>query len=181
MGYKKELFDHQYPVVVFFVQHIAYYRGLRTVYNDITQHREFWRSTCNGHLELATLAWCNVFGSYKEDMHWTKTPAGKMAEEARKDFRDRVLCETGLTQEQWERYHQEMLDFRDKSVAHLDLRDPFDEPIPRFDTALHVANAYQEWARDLIKPVLLNQPTLISQYEHWEADARSAGPRRPRS
>jgi hypothetical protein len=181
MNYNEEVFNRQYPVVVFFVQHIAYYRGLRTTYDDIMKHRDFWRSTCDAHLELATVAWCKVFGSHKEDMHWTKTPTGNMAEQACKNFRDRVLSESGLTREQWDRYHQEMLEFRDKYVAHLDLHDPFNEAIPHFDTALQVANAYQEWASDLIKPVALNQPTLMSQYERWEAEARSIVSRPPRS
>jgi len=31
MEYNKEMFCRQYPVVVFFVQHIAYYRGLQAI------------------------------------------------------------------------------------------------------------------------------------------------------
>lgn len=173
MEYHQALFDRQYPVVVFFVQHIAYFRGLRAVYSENADDRDFWRSTCDAHLELATVAWCKVFGSYSEDMHWTKIPAGLLAEQTRDNFRRVVLEQTGLTQDQWKCYHREMLDFRDKYVAHLDLHDPFDGAVPRFDTALVVAEAYQDWVRDLISPVALNQPTFISQYERWEVEARS--------
>jgi hypothetical protein len=60
------MFCRQYPVVVFFVRHMAYYRGLLGIYDEITHRRDFWRSTCDAHLKLATVAWCNVFGSYKE-------------------------------------------------------------------------------------------------------------------
>jgi hypothetical protein len=173
MDYNKEVFDRQYPVVLFFVQHLAYYRGLGSRYGDITEHRQFWRSTCDAHLGLATVAWCKVFGSYKEDIHWTKTPTRKVAKEALKNFRERILRESRLTENEWKRYHQEMLDFRDKYVAHLDLHDPFSEAIPRFDTALEVAYDYQDWASDPIKPAVLNQPTLISQYEEWIAETRA--------
>jgi len=174
MGYDEEVFSRQYPVVVFFVQHLAYYKGLWAIYDDITDHRDFWRSTCDAHLKLATVAWCNVFGSNKEDIHWTKTPTDNT--HARQDFRQRVLSETGFTQGQWATYHKEMLEFRGKYVAHLDLRGPFNGPVPYFDPALQVAYAYQEWVRELMRPALLNQRTLRSQYEQWEAEACSIVP-----
>lgn len=171
MEYNEEVFSRQYPGVVFFVQHLAYYEGLWAIYDGIMDHRDFWRSTCDAHLKLATVAWCNVFGSHKEDTHWTKTPSDNT--HARQDFRNRVLSETHFSQGQWETYHTEMLDFRDKYVAHLDLRSPFSSPVPHFDPALQVAYAYQVWASEVIRPVLLSQPTLKSQYEQWEAEARS--------
>ncbi len=180
MEYNVEVFSRQYLVVVFFVQHLAYYRGLKAAWASLTDHREFWASTVDGHLKLATVAWCNVFGSRKEDMHWTKTPTGNSVQQASQDFRHRLLSKIGFTQEQWETYHKEMLAFRDKYVAHLDLCNPFNEPVPSFDPALQVAYAYQEWARELIKPVLLNQLTLVSQYEEWEAEASSIVTRKPR-
>lgn len=171
MSYNEEVFSRQYPVVVFFVQHLAYYEGLWATFENISDHRHFWRSTCDGHLKLAAVAWCEVFGSNKEDTHWTRTPSGNT--DANEDFRRKVLCDTGLTQAQWSTYHKEMLDFRSKYVAHLDLHKPFDGPVPRFHYALQVTYTYQEWIRDVIRPVLLNQPTLRSQYEQWKAEACS--------
>jgi len=173
MNYNEKVFERQYPVVVFFVQHLAYYRGLQVNYNTINNHLEFWRATCDAHLKLATVAWCNVFGTYKEDIHWTKTPNRKISVQASKKFRELVLAHTGLTRKQWKTYHQELLTFRNRYVAHLDRNKPFNKPVPFFDAALQVASAYQEWAIELIKPVVLNQPTLLSLYEKWEAEARS--------
>jgi hypothetical protein len=170
MKYNLEVFSRQYPLVVFFVQHLAYNRGLRAARDAITDHREFWASTTDGHLKLASIAWCKVFGSHKEDLHWTKAPTDHTVQQASQDFRHRVLSQTGFTQEQWEIYHTKMLAMRDKYVAHLDLYDPISEPVPSFDPALQVAYTYQEWARELIKPALLNQPTLSSQYEQWVAE-----------
>jgi hypothetical protein len=95
MDYSLEVFSRQYPVV-FFVQHLAYFRGLKAAWDGITDHKEFWASTLNGHLKLSTVAWCNVFGTYKEEMHWTKIPIDK---QARQDFHHKVLFRTGLTQE----------------------------------------------------------------------------------
>jgi hypothetical protein len=171
MEYNQELFSRQYPVVVFFVQHLAYFRGLKAAWSRIKDHKEFWASTVDGHLKLATVAWCKVFGSRKEGIHWAKTPTGNIPKPAKDDFRQRVLSKTGFTPEQWETYHTRMLAFRDKYVAHLDFRNPIADPVPEFDPALQVAYAYQEWVRDLIKPVDLNQQALSALYEECQGDA----------
>jgi len=167
------MFSRQYPVVVFFVRHIAYYRGLHARFDEITAPRDFWRATCDAHLKLAAVSWCNVFGSHKEDLHWTKTPAVEIAEQAAQEFRQRIFSHTGLTHEAWEAYHQGMLAFRNKYVAHLDLGAPFNQQVPSFDPAIQAAYAYQKWARDLIRPVLLNQPELTAEYAKWETEACS--------
>jgi hypothetical protein len=106
-------------------------------------------------------------------MHWMKTTTGEIFKEEQKDFRQRVLSKTGFTEQQWEGYQKAMRAFRDKFVAHVDLDMPFRDPIPSFDPALQAAYAYHEWVRDLIQPVLLNQPTLSSKYEQWKAEASS--------
>jgi len=170
MEYRVEVFNHQYPVVVAFVQHLGYSRGLTAVRTDASG---FWAATAPGHLKLATVAWCIVFGSREEDLHWTKTPSCATLQLASQDFRQRLLSKTGLTKEQWETYHGHMRAFRDKYVAHFDFSNQFTDPVPSFDPALQVACAYQEWARELIKPVLLNQQTLSSLYEQWKTEASS--------
>jgi hypothetical protein len=173
MAYNRQVFEHQYPTVNFFVQRLAYYRGLSDAMENLTGHREFWVSTVDGHLKLATTAWCTVFGVYNEDLHWTKTPTGNNVEIAKQDFLDRLLSKTGFTPEQWQTYHKEMLTFRNKYVIHFDLSQKFSAPVPYFDPALQVAYSYQEWVRELISPVLLGQPTLSSLYEQCRAAAFS--------
>ena len=66
MHCNNELFSRQYPAVVCFAQHLAYCRGVKAAWSGITDHQEFWASTVDGHLKLATVAWCKVFGSCKE-------------------------------------------------------------------------------------------------------------------
>jgi hypothetical protein len=169
--------DHQYKAVLFFVQHLAYYRVLTDAYGSIADHREFWRSTCDAHLKLAATAWCNVFGTYGEQLHWTKVPDDSIAQQAQQDFRDRILSGTGLPPDQWKTYHDEVVDFRNRFVAH---NNAFGEPVPVFDIALQVACLYQQWVKELIKasvnkftPVQWLDPAFISRYEEWSAEALS--------
>jgi hypothetical protein len=173
MEYNLEVFSRQYPVIFFFVQHLAYFQGLKATVDRITDHKEFWTATVDGHLKLATIAWCKVFGSRKEDIHWAKTPTGNIPKQAKDDFRHRVLSHTGFTHEQWEIYHTKMLAFRDKYVAHFELNNPFNEPVPCFDPALQIAYAYEDWARELTTSVIWGQPTLSSVYEKCQAEASS--------
>jgi len=125
------------------------------------------------HLKLASVAWCNVFGSYKEDLHWTKTTAGEIPKQVQEDFRQRVLSETGFILERWETYQKDMMDFRNKYIAHFDLYKPFNGPIPSFDPALQVVYAYDEWVRNLSKPSIWEQPKLSLEYERFNAEASS--------
>ena len=180
MEYRDEVFKYQYPVVAEFVQSLAYYRGLTAVLAGPTDASGFWQATTAGYLKLATVAWCKVFGSRKEDLHWTNAPTSAALDQASQDFRDSLLSKTGLTKEQWDAYHGEMRAFRDKYVVHFDLTDPFAGPVPPFDLALRVAREYQEWVRELVKPVLLGQPTLISLYEKWKVEASSVVDQRRR-
>jgi hypothetical protein len=79
------------------------------------------------------------------------------------------LLETGLSQAQWENYHTEMLDFRNKFVLHVDLSKPFKGSVPHFDRTLQVVYVYQEWVREVIKPIAMGQPTLRWEYELLKA------------
>jgi hypothetical protein len=114
-------------------------------------------------------------------MHWSKLPTSNTAKSAIQYFHTLVLSKTGFSRERWETYHQEMLAFRDKYVAHMDLRNPFTDPVPCFDHALQVAYAYEEWGRELTKEVIWGQPTLSSQYERWKDEVFSIATREPRS
>jgi hypothetical protein len=79
MEYDKEVLQRQLSIVSAFVQQLAYFRGLKEGLADIQEYEIFWSCTLNNHLKQATLDWCKVFGSSKQDIHWTKTPTGNTA------------------------------------------------------------------------------------------------------
>ena len=66
MMHRFAVFRQQYPVVLRFIQHLAYHRGRTDVSIDPTDRGQFWVATATGHLQLASIAWCIVFGSQKE-------------------------------------------------------------------------------------------------------------------
>ena len=90
-----KVIDRQYPVVAFFVRHLAFSRGLQTALNDLTDHQEFWGSTASAHLGLAVVEWCKVFGSDGEEAHWKKALVDPDKQDL-DEFRRRISIKTGL-------------------------------------------------------------------------------------
>jgi hypothetical protein len=179
MEFNKEIFSRQIPIVGLFVQQLAYYRGLYSALDAIPAYRDFWSCTLNNHLKQATVDWCKVFGSPKEDIQWAKTPTGDTEIKARQDFLRRIVLITGLSQEGREDYQKKLLALRDKYVAHLDLKKPLEAPMPVFDIALQVADVYREWVRQVIKPVLMSSRPFSADYDMWKTEASTIVSRYP--
>ena len=175
MAYNHTFVEDQFRAVHFFVRHLAYYRGLLDAKERLTHNIEFWDSTRDGHLKLAAIAWCSVFGQDSENLHWKNTPKDNL-QQAQQDFRNMLFSRTGFNPQQWKAYHKDMVDFRSRFVAHFDLRtriEPVPVPLPQFDPALHVAYAYQEWVSALDSRYSFRHPTLSFIYEQYKAEAFS--------
>jgi hypothetical protein len=98
-----------------------------------------------------------VFGSHENPTHWKHLPVRKEdANELRESFTEAVKAETGFTREQWVKYWQEIVTFRNKYVGY---RDDFKNPVPFFDKALEVAYAYDGWIREIF-PGIWEEPPL---------------------
>lgn len=96
-----------------FLRNLAYYQAgwheKALVYDD-----EFWKTANGNFLDICVLEWCKLFGDVHEKQYWGKviidTP----------QFFEGLLDEIGLSQGELETYVEEMREYRDKFVAHLD-------------------------------------------------------------
>jgi len=168
MKYDTDIFSNQYSIAASFVQHLAYYRVGKLVYDRLALKSPFWCATLDAHLKVAATQWCKVFGADGcNATHWKKT-ATLDVEEAKTSFRLRLQSD-GLKWPDWEKYHRSMLAFRNKYVAHTEIG--FSDPVPNFDTALKVVYTYDEWVRDLIKPHLFLEFCLSQHFEDWKRAA----------
>jgi hypothetical protein len=158
MTYNREIFRYQYVIVQDFVRHLAYYRQIR---KHSIKPSSFWASTSNAHLEAAVSDWCKAFGSPKSNStHWHHIPIeGK--EKTLEQFRQ-VIYKV-ISQSDWEKYHEEMLDFRNKYVSHLETDNiPI---VPLLDNSLKVAFAYDDWIRDITSEDSLDVISMKQLYE----------------
>jgi len=166
----------QYRIVCLFVRHFAYYKAVAEKLNKgrVSGDTYFWKATNNAHLFVATLQWCKVFGANKENTHWKKT--ADLIGQDYDVFRHRIYSETSLSnQKKWDDYREQMVDVRNKYVAHFDMAEPYQGAVPFFDPALEVVYAYQYWIEGTIQ-IDADTPPLKTEYEKWRAKADSSIP-----
>lgn len=158
MEYNAQIFREQFPLVKYFIYHLTYYRELDPEYRQLELKSTFWKLTIDAHLLQATIYWCMVFGSKGcNATHWkhlSEDNVGRLQD----SFRQTLFTQTNFSASTWDMYWNNILDFRNKYVAHRELN--YKEPIPDFDQALEVAYVYDEWIRDVISPDILEEPPL---------------------
>ena len=107
----------------------------------------FWIMTVNLLSDAAAIEWCKVFGSWDEDTHWTKVVPKTQHDQVRAA----LLLELGLSQSEWEAYHDGILRYRNELVAHHDLKATVAK-YPQYDKAIVAANFMFNQLRDAADP-----------------------------
>lgn len=108
-----------------FTRNLAYYREAsceewRHLFGRLEGDSDFWRMAANNCIDMCILEWCKLFGSRREEHHWSRIAS------------DPAAFEIGLQRHlrlDKTAFHAEvgrMRTYRDKFVAHLDSdRDMF--------------------------------------------------------
>lgn len=101
----------------------------------------------------AIIYWNQIFGTDSQQAHWKKL-SEKLpipANAKLKPFgRAMVIDSLNITEDQWKKYHQEMVGFRNNRLAHFDVAVWYESP-PNLDWALQSAHLYREWLLDLLR------------------------------
>ncbi len=140
----------QFPQVECFVQHFTYYRSLGGAPTP-TEDSDFWDEVSTAFLGSAILAWCNVFGSCRSHLHWSKL-IKNMTKKVKDDFTNRVHNSTNLNEESYKKFRDYIKTLRDKYVAHRDLNwQNHIRNSPDFENALKIAAEYECWVNDLLQ------------------------------
>lgn len=90
----------------------------------------FWSQISRNALDLAVLDWCHAFGQQKDALHWKNVFSGD--EEA---FRESMLTWMKVSLDEFKQFREEMKIYRDKDLAHLELRNI--SMIPAMNKAIH--------------------------------------------
>lgn len=169
--FNEEVFINQFPLVKRFVYHIVYYRALSKELSRRELKSEFWILTIDAHLLQAAILWCMVFGADGTNpTHWKQLSKAE-AKSLQKSFRDGLTRQTGLTWPEWNSYWKQMTGFRNGFAAHRELN--YQNPIPRFDTAMEVAYFYDVWIRRVISPASFAEGSLSLFAENLARSAAS--------
>jgi len=130
----------------------------------------FWIMTVNLLADAAALEWCKVFGSWDEDTHWTRV----LPKDKHDGIRADLLKATGLTQEGWKKYRDDIVSYRDQLVAHHDLGASVAK-YPHYDVALVAANYMFDQLRNYADPDSLGGiPTSLDRWSRTVTGNMSA-------
>lgn len=135
-----------------FARQLSYHHALDTYRDNFKLN--FWIVMFNNSIDLAVLDWCHLFGSHKDDLHWKKVIIKS------DDFRAGLFNFIGTDEEKWRNYRESIKNYRDKDVAHLEIRPR--SFVPEMGIALQAAAYYYL----CIQKELSNYPN----YSKWPKD-----------
>jgi cephalosporin-C deacetylase-like acetyl esterase len=92
-----------------------------------------------------------LFGNYDDDLHWKK------AVHDVEGFRQGLLQSINMTEVEWKTYRKTIKDYRDKDVAHIEVR-PLSQ-VPQSATALRATTYYYS--------VALEELSGFRDYSKW--------------
>jgi len=115
-----------------------------------------WSSFGNSFAESAVLHWCRVFGSLREQTHFTRFFEGRsipMPDGSRLTM-ERVrtrLCEAaGMTGDEYARFWENVKKDRDKHLVHTDVKRPAPVTFPDLNVLKGVALEMRDMIRDVV-------------------------------
>jgi hypothetical protein len=108
------------------MRNLAYYRVAHPN-EPRSPNRDFWVTVDGNFLDQSVLEWCKLLGDERAQHHWTKIVSDKVS------FERELLAHLSMDAEVFHGYRNEMREYRDKFVAHLDELPVMQ--IPRLDNA----------------------------------------------
>lgn len=135
-----------------FARQLSYHRALSDYREDFGSN--FWIYTYNNAIDLAVLDWFHLFGYHNDDLHWKKVVDDVDA------FREGLFAHIDTTENEWKSYREEIKNYRDKDVAHIEVRPV--SHVPEMSTALCTAHYYYHH--------VLQELSRYSDYGRWPKD-----------
>ncbi|WP_320533918.1 hypothetical protein [Robbsia andropogonis] len=77
---------------------------------------DLWRIMMGTSLDYGVIEWCKIFGNRTDDTHWTNV----VPDNQHQAFRTGLYAAVEKTQDDWDAYHTEMKEYRDRYAAHID-------------------------------------------------------------
>jgi len=135
-----------------FTRYLSYHRAFNKYKGTLKQN--FWIATYNNAIDQAVLSWFHLFGYHNDDLHWKKVVDDKQK------FRDGLYNYLNITENEFTTYWQKIKDYRDKDIAHFEIRPM--RNIPEMSIALKATNYYYK--------IILKELSLYNDYSNWPID-----------
>ena len=135
-----------------FARQLSYHRALTRYQVEFNQN--FWIYMFNNAIDLAVLDWFHLFGYHNDDLHWKQVMPDIPA------FRDELYQLLQKTEEEWKAYRDNIKDYRDKDIAHIEVRPVGN--VPDMTIALKAASIYYS--------KVLSELSVLGDYKGWSGD-----------
>ena len=115
--------------------------------------KDAWLSIGDMCYSYAILSWNHIFGTNSQQSHWKKLLANVPlpARSPLEPFGKAMIVEyLKTTDDEWDRYHAKMVEFRNDRIAHFDHSVVRDKS-PNVTWALHSSYLYREWLLSLLR------------------------------
>jgi hypothetical protein len=147
-----------------FARNLSFHRALGEYVKD-SEKLNFWIHMYNNAIELAILDWFHLFGNHKDNLHWNRVVPDPMG------FKRQLLQTIHMTEQEWSTYHKEIKSYRDKDIAHIEVR--LRSQVPDMTEALRAAACYYAVVLDeLQKYAIYDYPQNLRDY-HERSVAQS--------
>ena len=107
----RESYNEVIDILRDFILQLMHHRALKKVI--VKFDRDFWMLAANNSYDLSIIKWCNIFGSYSENTHWTRIFYDAT------EFRKFVYNSVEMNEEQWKSYVHRLRGYRNKWIGHF--------------------------------------------------------------
>jgi hypothetical protein len=122
-----------------FMRNLAYYRVSHPG-EPRSPNRDFWVTVDGNFLDQCVLEWCKLLADERAQHHWMAVTSGADR------FKNELLACLRLDATAFQDYRNEMREYRDKFVAHLDQLRVMQ--VPRLETAKASVEFYHAYVVD---------------------------------
>jgi len=139
-----------------FARQLSYHRTLNS-YKDILS-LNFWIYVYNNSIDLAVLDWFHLFGYHNDDLHWKQIVTDVDS------FRQKLFNNVNMNEDEWKSYREEIKNYRDKDVAHIEVRPT--SQVPEMSIALKSVTFYYGYVLKELKGFAdyINWPNNLDEY-----------------
>ncbi len=111
---------------------------------------------------MAVLDWCHLFGNRSDDLHWNNIVSDA------DEFKRNILHTLGMSEAEWTTYWESVKDYRDKDVAHIEVRPRPEKEAPEMDKALELIELYYIYAISELHEanVYMELPRKLTHFIH---------------
>ncbi|MFZ1037522.1 MAG: hypothetical protein ACLPSL_04545 [Smithella sp.] len=104
------------------LRNLAFYRAGWSN-GELILHNDFWITVNGNFMDICVLEWCKLFADPRGKHYWKKVISNLSV------FSQGLLQELGISEQELCAYINEVRDYRDKFVAHLDQDEVMTPPV----------------------------------------------------